>query len=134
MTNRETIKTLVDQAYEARRKGGLEPLIAFFHPDARFTIAGDDKLTAPATTVKGHAALRQALAPLIAGFEFVQRDVVNLVIEGDRCVCHSRVKLRFIPKDRTVTTDLIDLFKFDDGKIVEFTEFADTALINDLMK
>jgi ketosteroid isomerase-like protein len=37
-------------------------------------------------------------------------------------------------KDLTVSTDLLDLWKFESGKIVELIEFADTALVNDLMK
>ena len=134
MTDRETIKSLIEQAYEARRRGDLEPLVAVFHPDASFTIVGDNKLTAAAGRVKGHAALRQTLAGLIAGFEFLQRDIINLVVEGDRCACHSRVKLRYVPTNRTVTTDILDLCKFDNGKIAEFTEFVDTALVNDLAR
>jgi ketosteroid isomerase-like protein len=42
--------------------------------------------------------------------------------------------MRFIPKDRTVTTDILDLWKFENGKVVELVEFADTALINHLMQ
>jgi ketosteroid isomerase-like protein len=42
--------------------------------------------------------------------------------------------LRFVPKDQTVTTDLVDLFKLEDGKIIELLEFVDTATINDLMR
>jgi ketosteroid isomerase-like protein len=71
---------------------------------------------------------------LVAAFEFVQRDIVNLIIEGQQAAVHSRVKLRFIPKDRTVTTDILDLWKFEDGKIVELVEFVDTALINNLTR
>jgi ketosteroid isomerase-like protein len=44
-----------------------------------------------------------------------------------------RVKMRYVPRDRTFTTDLLDAFRFKDGKIVELLEFADTALIRDLM-
>jgi len=134
MTDRETIKTLVSQAYEVRNKGDLEALIGFFHPDASFTIAGENRLTTAAATVRGHNALRQALGGLISAFEFIQRDIVNLVVDGDRCACHSRARVRFVPKDRVATTDILDLFKFDNGKIVEFIEFADTALINDLTR
>jgi hypothetical protein len=47
---------------------------------------------------------------------------------------HSRVRLRFIPKNFAVTTDLVDMWKFDEGKIVELVEFVDTALINDLVR
>ena len=42
---------------------------------------------------------------------------------------HSRLTVRFVPKDLTFTTDVTDLFRFKDGKIIELVEFADTALI-----
>jgi ketosteroid isomerase-like protein len=83
---------------------------------------------------KGHGELRVALAKLIANFEFVQRDLVSILIDRDRAAVHSRVKLRFVPKDRTVATELVDLWKFDNGKIVELVEFVDTAFVNDLMR
>jgi ketosteroid isomerase-like protein len=71
---------------------------------------------------------------LIGAFEFVERDVVSLVIDSEQAAVHCRVKLRFIPKDRTITTDLLDLWTFRDGKVVELVEFVDTALVNELMR
>ena len=76
----------------------------------------------------------RCLPGFIASFEFIQRDFVAMVVNGERAAVHSRVKLRFIPKDRTVTTDLLDLWKFENGKVIELVEFADTALVNDLMR
>ena len=134
MTDRETIRALIERAYEARRIGDIEATTATFHPDGKFELVGAKALTAAAGTAQGHAAIRATLAGLIASFEFVQRDFVTFIIDGERAAVHSRVKLRFIPKDRTVTTDLLDLWKFENGKAVELIEFADTALVNDLMR
>ena len=134
MTDRETIKALIDKAYEARGKGDLDGLVAAFHPDAKFTITGSKQLTAAVVSVQGHKDLRRALAGLISAFEFVRRDLIDLLVDEDQCAYHSRVTLRFVPRDKTVTTDILDLFKFDNGKIAEFTEFVDTALVNDLTR
>jgi ketosteroid isomerase-like protein len=67
---------------------------------------------------------------LMANFELLQRDFVSVLIDGNQAAIHSRVKLRSVPKDRTETTDILDLWKFEDGEIVELVEFANTALIN----
>lgn len=134
MTDRGTIETLIHQIYEARRVGDVEKTLAAFHPDGKFVIAGAKAITSAATAIQGHGEIRPALAGLIAAFEFVQRDIVSMLIENDRAAVHSRVKLRFVPKNRTVTTDLLDLWTFTDGKIVELVEFVDTALVNDLMQ
>ena len=108
--------------------------MAAFHPDGKFQLAGSKEHTAAAGAARGHGELRTTLAGLIAAFQFVERDIISIVIENERAAVHSRVKLRFVPKDRTVTTDLLDLWKFENGKIVELVEFADTALVNDLMR
>jgi ketosteroid isomerase-like protein len=64
---------------------------------------------------------------------FIGRDILCMVIDGERAAVHSHVKIKYVPRDRTITTDLLDLFHFKNGKIIELVEFADTALIKDLM-
>ena len=100
-------------------RGHREDLAAF-HPDGKFELAGSKEHTPVTGSAQGHQELRATLAKPVAAFQFVERDIVNLVIEDERAAVHSRVKLRFVPKDRAVTTDLIDLWKFRDGKVVEF--------------
>jgi len=134
MTDRETIRTLISQGYDARSRGDIEGILALFHPDAKFELAGSKTHSSSAGSAQGHAELRTTLVGLISAFEFVQRVVVNIIIENERAAVHSRVQLRFVPKDKTVATDLIDLWKFENGKVVELVEFVDTALVNDLMR
>jgi ketosteroid isomerase-like protein len=134
MTDRAVIEGLINHAYETRNGGNVDAIVALFQPDARFVLAGSPTTTAVAGTARGHRELRPALAGLVAGFQFIQRDILSMVIDGDQAAVHSRVSLRYIPNNKTVTTDLLDLFKFADGKIVELVEFADTALVNVLMR
>ena len=51
------------------------------------------------------------------------------MVEGDRAAVHSRLVVRHKPTGATHTTDVIDLFTFQDGKIIELVEAADNALI-----
>jgi ketosteroid isomerase-like protein len=132
--DRLATQSLIDHLYALRNAGDLEGIVALFHPDCIFEIAGSKAKTAVAGTERGHHEVRRALANLIANFEFFERKVIRTVIEGGYAAVHSRVRLRSVPKDRTVTTDILDLCKFEDGKVVELLEFADTALINDLMQ
>jgi ketosteroid isomerase-like protein len=132
--DREAIKTLIERAYEARRTDDIETILTLFHPDSKFAIAGSKEVTTAARAVQGHQQLRTTFAELIANFQFVQRDILGVLIDGDRAAVHSRVMLRFVPKDKMATTDLLDLWKIKDGKIVELVEFADTALVNNLMR
>jgi ketosteroid isomerase-like protein len=108
-------------------------VLAIFHPEGRFELAGSKAHGAAAAAAKGHHELRNAFAGLIDTFEFVQRDFISIIIDGEQAAVHSRVQLRFVPKNKTVTTDLLDMWTFENGQVVALLEFIDTALINDLM-
>ena len=41
--------------------------------------------------------------------------------------------MRFVPKDIIFTSDVLDTFRFEDGKIIELVEFTDTALIKSVV-
>jgi ketosteroid isomerase-like protein len=129
MANREAMIDTIYRAYDARGKGDIEGLMAAFHPNAVFELKGEKDMLAVAGAVQGHADVRAAMTGFIAAFEFLKRDIVDAMVDGDRAAVHSRLKIRFVPKDVVFTSDVLDTFRFDDGKIIELVEFADTALI-----
>ena len=133
MEKRETMLELIRLAYAARGKGDLEGLMMTFHPQAVFTLVGDKEALDPAASVHGQDALRETLGGFIANFQFLERRILNELVEGDRAAVHSRLLVRYQPTNTTRTTDCLDLVRFQDGKIVELVEFADTALIRDMM-
>jgi ketosteroid isomerase-like protein len=133
MGNREAMLDVIRQAYAARGRDDLEELIRAFHPDAVFTLVGDKRTLEVTGSVQGHRSLRETLAGFIAAFRFVERKILSEVVEGDRAAVHSRLVVRYNPTGATHTTDVIDLFKFRDGKIMELIESADNALIKDML-
>ena len=133
MTDRKTIEAVIDRCYAARQEGDIETLMAAFDPDAVFELAGSKEMVAAVGAAKGHQAVRTTMTGLIEVFDFIDRDIIGIVIDGERAAVHSRVKIKYVPLDKTFTTDLLDLFHFKDGKIVELVEFADTALLKDLI-
>jgi ketosteroid isomerase-like protein len=133
MTDRKTIETLIEKSYHARKQGDVEGLMSAFHPEAVFELAGSKAVLPVAGASRGHPDIRATMTGLVAGFDFVHRDVISTTIDGDRAAVHSRIKIRVIPGEKTVTTEILDLFKFKDGKVIELLEFADTALIRDMM-
>jgi ketosteroid isomerase-like protein len=133
MGNRETVLDQVRRAYAARDKGALEDLMDEFHPEAVFTLMGDSKALAVTGSALGHSRVKDGMAEFIATFEFVERHFLSELVEGDRAAVHSRITVRFRPKNTEHNTEFLDLFKFQDGKIIELIEFADTALIGKMM-
>ena len=132
MADRETIRRLIEEAYAARSSGDIKGVMAGYHADGTFELAGEKRTLALAGAVEGHANVQEAMTGFIANFEFIKRDIICMIIDGDRAAVQSRLRIRWVKTDTTVTTDLVDLFKFKDGKIVELVEFADTALIKEL--
>jgi ketosteroid isomerase-like protein len=133
MGNREVILDVIKQTYEARGRGDLEGLMTAFHPDAVFTLVGDKRALEATGSVHGHEGVREILRGFIATFDFVERQILSEVVEGDRAAVHSRLVVRYGPTKETRTADVLDLLTFKDGKIIELTEFADTAQIRDMI-
>ncbi|NEV01977.1 nuclear transport factor 2 family protein [Bradyrhizobium uaiense] len=129
MADREAMQRLVTQAYAARGKGEIDSLMETFGSDSRFELVGDKKALHLTGVVEGHANVRQALAQYIAAFEFMDRKITSFLVDGDRAAVHSTITVRFIPKNITFTADVLDLFRFENGKIAELVEFTDTALL-----
>ena len=133
MANREALLDQIRRAYAARSKGDLDDLMTAFHPEAVFTLVGDKQALSVAGSAQGHSAVREGMDKFISTFEFVERHILSELVEGDRAVVHSRVTVRFRPKNSKHRTEILDLFRFQNGKIIELMEFADTALIGKMM-
>jgi ketosteroid isomerase-like protein len=133
MTNREAIEAVIVQSYAARENGDIEKLMSAFHPDAVFELAGSKTALVVAGAVQGHQDIRTTMAGFIKNFDFVHREIISMAIDGDCAAVHSRVEIRYNPGNKIFTTDILDSFLFEDGKISKLVEFADTALIKDLI-
>jgi ketosteroid isomerase-like protein len=133
MAGREAMIETIYRAYDARAKGDINGLMAAFHPDAVFELKGEKSVLEVAGAVQGHPNVLIALTGFIENFEFMKRDIVAAVVEGDRAAVHSRLKVRFVPKDIVFTSDVLDTFRFEDGKIIELVEFVDTAIIKSVV-
>jgi ketosteroid isomerase-like protein len=133
MAGREAMIDTMYRTYDARGKSDIEGLMAAFHPDAVFELKGDKNTLQVAGAVEGYSNVRAALTGFIETLEFMKRDIVDAMVEGDRAAVHSRLKVRFVPKDIIFTSDVLDTFRFEDGKIIELVEFTDTALIKSVV-
>ena len=133
MSGSNDMRDLIVRAYAARDGGQADELMSAFHDNAVFRLAGDKKVVAVADTIEGHGNIHGAMQGFIKSFEFRDRKIISMVFERNRGAVHSRVQVKFIPSGFASTTDILDLFTFRDGKIVELIEFADTALINGML-
>lgn len=129
MGHREDMLDVIRSAYAARDDGDVEGLVAAFQPDGLFTLLGDKSALELTGSMQGHPTLRAAFGQLIADFGFERREILSELVDGNRAAVHSRVVVRHHPTGNTFSTEIMDLFRFQDGKIAELIEFADTAQI-----
>jgi ketosteroid isomerase-like protein len=132
MADREAMRTLIEEAYAARGRGDINGLMSAFHADGMFELKGEKRTFELAGAIKGHANVREAMTGFAAAFEFADREVIGMIIEGENVCVHSRLRIRYVPKNESFATEVVDLFKFKDGKIAELVEFADTALVKQI--
>ncbi|WP_063687415.1 nuclear transport factor 2 family protein [Bradyrhizobium stylosanthis] len=129
MAQREDMLALIRAAYAARGDGDVEGLVTAFHSEGAFILKGDKSALELTGSMQGHPTLRSAFGQFIANFGFESREILAELVDGDRVAVHSRVGVRYHPTGKTFSTEMVDLFRIQDGKIVELIEFADTAQI-----
>ena len=126
--DRDGIERIIREAYAERRRGDVEGACRFFADDAQFALAGAPAASPVPMRVASRDAIRQTVAALIAGFEFLEHDILSVIVEGDKAAVHSRVRLRAPASGEEAVTETADFLTFRDGKIVSFVQFCDTAL------
>src|ERR1700689_2850075 len=119
MAGREAMLETIYRAYDARAKGDIDGIMAAFHPNAVFELKGEREILAVAGSAQGHQNVRAVMTGLIENFEFLKREIVAEIVEGERAAVHSRLTIRYTSKNVTFTSELLDSFKFADGKIIE---------------
>jgi ketosteroid isomerase-like protein len=133
MPDRASIEKLIKDAYVARTAKDLDSVMRFFAPDATFQFAGSPAASPAAVRVQGAASLRATFGALIAAFDILELTLLASVIEGNRAATHWRVKIKHNPTGEVHDTELFDLWTVEDGRISSFVQFADTALVANLM-
>jgi ketosteroid isomerase-like protein len=133
MTDRAEIERIIRAAYAARKIGDLDALGKTFAKDARFRLAGSSDVSPVAVKAEGVKNLQAVLKELITVFEWVDQEILSMVVEGNKAAVHWRGTIRSTATGETVRTELFDLFEIDAGRISSFVEFCDTALAARLM-
>jgi ketosteroid isomerase-like protein len=125
---RAVIERIIREGYDARRRGDVEGACRVFADDAQFVLAGAPATSPVAVRSASQNTLRQTLAALVAGFEFLEHEILSVVVEGDKAAVHSRVRLRAQGTGHEAVTETADFVTVRDGKIASFVQFCDTAL------
>jgi ketosteroid isomerase-like protein len=131
MLDKAIILRTIDEAYATRAKGKKEELAKFWAPNASYRLVGAD-LPPPVPT--GSSDPLESVNTLIDLFTFDKHERLDAIVEGNMAAVHWTSEVS-TPSGRSAKTELYDLWKFNaDGKAISLLQFADTALLERLVR
>ena len=133
MTDRAQIESLLREAYAARKRGDVDAITQVFVANPHFELAGARQTSPVAIRCTEGDQFRTLMAGMIQTFEFLDHEILGMIIEGDRAAVHWRSRMRSGITGEEVVTELVDMITIADGKIASFIEFCDTALAARMM-
>ena len=133
MTDRAEIERIIYAAYAARKSGDLDAISELFTPGAQFRIAGAVAASPVAVQVAGIKSFKAVLKEMITVFEWLDQEILSIVIEGPKAAVRWRGKIRSTATGEMAVTELADFFEIENGRISSLVEFCDTALAARLM-
>ena len=133
MTDRAQIETLLRNAYAARKRGDVDAITQCFTEHPHFEMAGTPQASPIALRCVGQDQFRSLMSGLVKAFEWLDHEILSIIIEGDRAAVHWRGRMRSGINGEEIVTELVDVITVENGKIASFIEFCDTALAARLM-
>jgi ketosteroid isomerase-like protein len=133
MTSRNQIEETIRSAYAARIHGDLDGVMAVFAPDAIFEFNGRGTgLQAMSSPCCDADALRATMRALIDTFRIDDWKEISLIIDGDKASLHWKARVTNTTTGKADVFDVFDMLTFRDGKISNFQQSTDTALVMSL--
>ena len=133
MTSREHITNTVRSLYVARLRGDLDAMMKDMSKDAVFGLnARGTGVPALISSSRGEAAIRPVLQELVNVWRFDDWQEHALLVDGERALIHWSAMVTCIPTNKTEKFHVYDLITFSDGKIIEYRQCTDTALVMQL--
>lgn len=124
----KTNKELIQSFFDAGNRGDMDHIVGLFADDIKWTTSGTTKFSG---TFDG----KQTLLDNLLGGLFSQlkagifSEIENIVAEGEFVVAQTRGKAE-TTDGKNYDNNYCHIFKLQDGKIKEVTEYLDTALTN----
>lgn len=116
------------QLWNDTRGGSVQAWLDLFADDIAIrSLGGKVAALDFAKNRHGKADAAHYFAELGRAWELVHFTPEEFIAEGDRVVVVSRVAFKCRDTGKLAESPKVDIFRFRDGKAVEFTEFFDTA-------
>ncbi len=114
-------------AYAAYDAGDAGPFLELFSEEGVIRFTAPESFLPFAGPSYGPEGARDALLAISEIFEWLSYNVYELIVDGDSVFAVTGGRLRHRESEQETDVQLGDLIRFEDGKIVEFVEFFDSA-------
>lgn len=132
MTEREKIQALLSDVYAARARNDVPAILKSCTPDVRYQMAGSGE-TFAAAKAEGQAEFSVVLDTLFKTFELIDYQIQGITVDGSNATVHWRGNFRSGVTGETAETEIVDVIRVHEGRIVSVIQFCDTALAHRMM-
>ncbi len=133
MISRAHMEQTIRSLYAARIRGDLDGTVKDLAEDAVFVLNGRGTgVPAMSQDCCGKAAVREAIGQLIDHWRFADWKETSLMVDGHKLALAWTAQVTFVPTNKSATIDVVDMITFRDGKIVDFRQSTDTAMVMSL--
>jgi len=130
MTSRTHVEETIRSMYAARCCGDLEGVMNGLADDAVFMLNGRGTgHPAMTSATRSKPAIRSTMQGLIDNFRFDDWKELALLVDGDKAALHWTAKVTCLATKKSEQFEVLDLLTFRDGKVVDFRQCTDTALV-----
>jgi uncharacterized protein len=114
--------------WNSTRGGSVEYWLNLMSEDVQIrSVATELRTLAYPEMSRGKPNARAYLEGLLANWEMLEFVTKEFIAQGDRVVALSSIVFRNKATGKIVESEKADIFKFQDGKIIDLLEFFDTA-------
>jgi ketosteroid isomerase-like protein len=117
---------LVEDMYSSYARRDFDRVAALIHDDVDWIIYSPMQVFAFAGARHGKAAVLEALGGIANDYVLERYDPKIITVEGDRAAVMSEVSFKQRSTDRTLRFVLANFLRFEDGRLIEFREFANS--------
>ena len=125
MTDNSNLQ-VVERAYAAFKSGDVQTLLAQFSDDVSWNLPSIEHVRISGSRT-GKANLADFFSTLAQDQESLMFEPTRFVAEGDLVVALGSYRWRVKATGREVVSDFAHVFTVNQGRIVRFQEFMDTA-------
>lgn len=125
-------EALVRRLYKARHAKDYRTVIAGFHPQAHFRLVGVVPGTPFSGLRIGRDRIFESIQQFDVAFEMFDFEVTEIIFEDPKAALTWRTRIRNRGAGPTLEIEGSDFAAYEDGLIISFTQYYDTAAMAEL--